>query len=221
MSRSYPSKQQELEANRTLPGAPVVRSRRKEPVERAFTARTHQAAVYKSEGSAPRHLLTNERRADNVRQQQLFKLGGTPGRKLMTGAVRKDKKHPNDYASTRENDQRRKQLFKESAAPVVRPDGSHYSNKGVTIGTQLHYVDNSTRNVSVPEPGQWLDVSGWTDEECRQLGDIIAASFAKNPALPRAFARDLARPSDGLVDILRKAHCPPALMARLFHDLPL
>lgn len=220
MSRSYPSKQQELEANRTLPGAPDLR-RGKAEMARAFTARTHQAAVYKSEGGAPRYLLTNERRADNVRQQEMFKLGGTPGRKLMTGAVREDKKNPNDYASTRENDLRRKQLFKESAAPVVRPDSDHYSNKGVTIGTQLHYVDNSTRNASVPEPGQWLDVSGWTDEECRRLGDIIADSFAKNPDLPRGFARDLARPSDGLWDILRKAHCPPALMARLFHDLPL
>lgn len=187
MSRIYPSKLQQMELHRTPPGAPDMRA-------------TQQ----------------KRERADNLRQQKMFKLGGTPGRKLMTGAVRKDKKNPNDYQSTRDNDARRKLLFKESATHVVRAESIHYSNKGVTIGTQLRYVDNSTRNVSAPEHGQWLDVSGWTQEECWRLGDIIAASFEKNPDLPRAFARDLARPSDGLVDILRKAHCPPAMLNRLF-----
>lgn len=61
MSRTYLSKLQQMESHRTLAGAPDMRS-------------------------APQ----KRERADNLRQQEQFKLGGRPGRKLMTGAVRKN-----------------------------------------------------------------------------------------------------------------------------------
>lgn len=61
MSRIYLSKIQQMESHRTLAGAPDMRS-------------------------APQ----KRERADNLRQQEQFKLGGRPGRKLMTGAVRKN-----------------------------------------------------------------------------------------------------------------------------------
>ena len=142
----------------------------------------------------------SKKRADNVRMQEVYKL---PGRGSLRAAVQKK---PNGYyASTGENQERRAGLFKEPCAPALHKARERAAEMEIRRGV-------ASGALSEPEPGEWLDVSGWSDEECHWLGRVLAAAAKKEPG---HLARDTARVGDEIWTLLEKAKCPRALARKL------